>query len=180
LLKEIWSLNDEDNLRTARAFLKAGANINAIHEIPDDQEIFPASSLWYALARGKNPRLARFLLSSGASPDYCLFTVVRSDDLSLVRLVLKAGSNTELRGHGETPLVYAARLGHEAIAVAPSRREPMPQRATRMDAQRWTTPAVTNLRQLRLSCSVQTTSDKHLPRIRIIMNSIELVRKVTP
>ncbi|HEY8515397.1 MAG TPA: hypothetical protein VIS07_07780, partial [Candidatus Binatia bacterium] len=40
-----------------------------------------------------------------------------SNDLETARLLLKAGARTELRFDGETPLLYAARLGREALIL---------------------------------------------------------------
>jgi ankyrin repeat protein len=104
-------------VQTAKALLDAGANINAVHEIPDDNEIFPATALWYAVARGLNRELVKFLLGAGANPDHCLWAVVWSSDLETARLLLKAGSQTELKFGGETPLLYAARLGREPLIL---------------------------------------------------------------
>ena len=101
------------SIATARELLKAGVDINAVQEIPDDDEVFPATPLWYALARGRNANLTRFLLKAGANPDNCLWTVIWSKEPELVRLLLDAGSKTEVRFDGETPLIYAARLARE-------------------------------------------------------------------
>ncbi|HEV7671767.1 MAG TPA: hypothetical protein VGS22_24870 [Thermoanaerobaculia bacterium] len=101
------------SVATARELLKAGADLNAVHEIPDHGEIFPATPLWYALARGRNGSLAEFLLQQGADPDHCLWTVIWFDEAEWVRKLLAAGSKTEIRAEGATPLIYAARLGRE-------------------------------------------------------------------
>ena len=101
------------SIATVRELLGAGADINTVHEIPDDEEVFPATPLWYALARGRNVKLAQFLLKAGANPDNCLWTVIWSKEPELVRMLLDAGSRTEVRFDGETPLIYAARLGRE-------------------------------------------------------------------
>jgi uncharacterized protein len=101
------------SLATARALLRAGADINAVHEIPDGREIFPATPLWYALARGRNGELARLLLKAGADPNNCLWTVIWSKEPELVRLLLRAGASPNVRFDGETPLIYAARLARE-------------------------------------------------------------------
>jgi ankyrin repeat protein len=61
--------------------------------------------------------LARFFLKSGANPDNCLWTVIWSKEPELVRLLLDAGSRTEVRFDGETPLIYAARLGRERAVL---------------------------------------------------------------
>jgi uncharacterized protein len=101
------------SLATARALLRAGADINAVHEIPDGREIFPATPLWYALARGRNGQLARLLVRAGADPNNCLWTVIWSKEPDLLRLLLRAGARPNDRFDGETPLIYAARLARE-------------------------------------------------------------------
>lgn len=103
------------SIATATALLRAGAKLDAIHEIPDDGEIFRATPLWYAVARGKNLPLVKALLQAGANPDHCLWAAVWADDEPMILALLKAGSRTELRFDGETPLLYAARLGREAV-----------------------------------------------------------------
>lgn len=105
------------SLAAAREVLNAGAELDAVHEIPDDKEVFRATPLWYALARGRNGELARFLLKAGANPDNCLWTVIWTKEPELVRLLLDAGSRTEVRFDGETPLIYAARLGREKAVL---------------------------------------------------------------
>jgi len=106
------------SVATARTLLDAGAELDAVQPIPDDGEIFPATPLWYAVARGRNPDLVRFLLGNGANPDYCLWATAWANDVALTRLLLQAGARTELRFAGETPLVYAARLGREPVILA--------------------------------------------------------------
>jgi ankyrin repeat protein len=101
------------SIATARALIAAGEDVNVVHEIPDDGEMFPATPLWYALAWGRNLPLTKALLESGARPDWCLWTVVWSDEVIPLRLLLAAGSRTDLTFDGETPLLYAARLGRE-------------------------------------------------------------------
>jgi ankyrin repeat protein len=103
------------SIATVRALLTAGADINAVHEIPDDGEIFPATALWHAVAWGRNRPLALELLRRGASPEPCLFAVTWADDAPMARMLLKAGARTGLRSDGETPLHYAARLGREKV-----------------------------------------------------------------
>jgi ankyrin repeat protein len=110
----------------------AGADVNAIHEIPDDGEVFPATALWYALVLGRNRALGAYLLARGSSPDHCLFGLVYADDLKAAKLVRRHGAQLDELGHGETPLIYAIRhsrvrmtewlLREGADARAPDRR----------------------------------------------------------
>jgi len=96
-------------LATARALIAAGADVNAIHEIPDDGEIFPATALWHALVWGRNRPLGAYLLARGSDPNHCLFGLVWNDDLAAAKLVRRYGALLDEFGHGETPLIYAAR-----------------------------------------------------------------------
>lgn len=115
--RAVESANDPAKaaIATATALLEAGADLDAVQEIADDGEIFPATPLWYAVARGKNLPLVKALLKAGANPDHCLWAAAWANDAAMIKALLKAGSRTELRFAGETPLVYAARLGREAV-----------------------------------------------------------------
>jgi ankyrin repeat protein len=96
-------------IATARALLKAGADVNAMHPIQDDGEVFPATALWYALAWGRNPALATIFLKLKADPNHCMFALVFADDLSSAKLLRRYKAEIDEVGHGETPLIYAAR-----------------------------------------------------------------------
>jgi ankyrin repeat protein len=98
------------SVATAKALLAAGASLDAVQEIPDNGELFPAHPLWHAIARGNNRTLARFLLRAGANPDYCLWAVVWSDDVVTAKLLRQYGADLDLTFHSETPLLYATRL----------------------------------------------------------------------
>lgn len=103
------------SIATAMALIRAGADVNAVHEIPDDGDVFPATPLWYAVARGTNLPLVNALLRAGANPDNCLWAAVWANDQRLLKVLLNAGSRTELTFDGQTPLIYAARLGRELV-----------------------------------------------------------------
>ncbi len=105
------------SIETAKALLDAGFDVNVVQEIPDDGEIFAANPLWHAVGRGRNRELAQFLLTAGAHPDPSLWTVVWSNDLEALKMLLAAGAHTGARFDGETPLIYAARLGREGCLL---------------------------------------------------------------
>lgn len=96
-------------IATAKVLVEAGAAVNAVQPIPDDGEIFPATALWYALARGRNRPLASYLLKRGADPNNCMFALVYADDLTSAKLVRRHGAEIDEVFGGETPLIYAAR-----------------------------------------------------------------------
>lgn len=104
-----------DSLRVAKALLKAGADPNAVHDIPDEGGSFKATPLWYAVGWGRNPGLVKVLLEAGAAPRGCLVECVLSDDLETARTLVKAGAPLDEKRDGETPLACARRLGKPAF-----------------------------------------------------------------
>jgi len=103
-------------LATARVLVEAGAEVNAVREIRDDGEIFPATALWHALVLGRNPALGRYLLAQGSDPNHCLHGLVYADDLASAKLVRRYGAQLDELGLGETPLIYAIR--HTRVRMA--------------------------------------------------------------
>ena len=92
------------------ALLEAGAGLEIAVPMDEDEGDFRATPLWYAVSRGENLPLVRFLLSRGSDPSYSLWAAVWRDDASLCRHLLKAKPRLNLRAHGETPIFCAARL----------------------------------------------------------------------
>lgn len=104
------SKDDPSGLKTVAALLKAGAGLEDIVPMDEDEGDFRANPLWYAVARGENLPLVRFLIKRGADASFSLWAAVWRDDPVLCRALLAAGPRLNLRAHGETPLFYAARL----------------------------------------------------------------------
>lgn len=104
------SRNPEDGIAILQRLMDAGADLEAIHPIPDGDEIFPANALWYAVAHGSNRPLAAFLLNKGLSPDHCLWAVVWNKDANLCALLLEHKPSLDIAFDGETPLFYSVRL----------------------------------------------------------------------
>ncbi len=104
------AMGEAEGLRTAAALLEAGAGLEAEAPMDEDEGDFRATPLWYAVARGENLPLVRYLLRQGADPSYSLWAVVWRDDDVVCRELLKYRPRLDLRAHGETPIFYAARL----------------------------------------------------------------------
>lgn len=100
----------KDALPIAKALLQTGAELEAVREIGEKGDIFPATPLWYAVARGRNLPLAKFMLARGAKSDWCLWAVVWNEDIPLLDALLKTKPKLDLIAEGETPLIYAVRL----------------------------------------------------------------------
>ena len=140
------SSEDPNGLKTVAALLKAGAGLEDVVPMDEDEGDFRANPLWYAVARGENLPLARDLIKRGADASYSLWAAVWRDDAVLCRALLSAKPRLNLRAHGETPLFYAARLkrlktlallldagadpaiaddrGRDAVSIARARRLP--------------------------------------------------------
>lgn len=138
--------HDPNGLKTVSALLKAGAGLEDIVSMDEDEGDFRANPLWYAVARGENLPLVRFLIKRGADASHSLWAAVWRDAAVLCRALLSAKPRLNLRAHGETPLFYAARLqrlktlvllldagadpaiaddrGRDAVAIARARRLP--------------------------------------------------------
>jgi hypothetical protein len=86
-----------------KLLLKSGTNINSIHEIPGNCEVFPATPLWYAYTRGRNERLFTYLLSRGADPDHCMFAIAWYNDVPSANLFKKYGAKIDEAAGGNTP-----------------------------------------------------------------------------
>jgi ankyrin repeat protein len=103
------------SLSVARALLGAGADVNAVHDIPDEEGSFKATPLWYAVAWGRNANLVKLLLGAGASPKGCLWACVWANDFEMAKTLVKAGAPLDEVINGQTPLAYATRTKKAAF-----------------------------------------------------------------
>jgi uncharacterized protein len=103
-------LAEPNGLKTVATLLKANADLEQAVPMDEDEGDFRATPLWYAVARGENLPLVKFLLQRGANASYSLWAAVWRDDGPLCRALLKSSPELNLRAHGETPIFYAARL----------------------------------------------------------------------
>jgi uncharacterized protein len=103
-------LGESDGTETVATLLKAGADLELTAPMDEDEGDFRATPLWYAVARGENLPLVRFLLAQGADASTSLWAAVWRDDDEMCRELLKSKPGLNLRAHGETPIFYAARL----------------------------------------------------------------------
>ena len=106
-------LGEPNGIKTVSALLEGGAGLEAevpMEEDEEDEEDFRATPLWFAVSRGENLPLVRFLLKRGADASYSLWATVWRDDAVLCRNLLATKPRLDLKAHGETPILYAARL----------------------------------------------------------------------
>ena len=94
--------DDPAKSATALAILKllltSGMDIDAPHRIDEKNcETFPAAPLWYAYTRGRNEKLYKYLLKSGAEPNGCWWAIAWYDDVAAAKLFIKHGANIHIR-----------------------------------------------------------------------------------
>ena len=109
-VKPAPGLGEPHGIRTVTVLLECGAGLEDAVPMDEEEGDFRATPLWYALSRGENPALVRFLLKRGADASYPLWATVWRDDAVLCRELLKTKPRLDLRAHGETPIFYATRL----------------------------------------------------------------------
>ena len=104
------------SLSILQLLLEKGMDMNAIHEIRENDGIFPATPLWYAYARGKNKLVYTWLLENGAKPDNCMFAIAWQNDAAGAELFRKHGAPiTDAKG-AHSPFLAALNWGKVRVA----------------------------------------------------------------
>jgi len=101
-------LGEPNCIKTVTALLDAGAALEGFVPMDEDERDFRANPLWYAVSRGRNLPLVRFLLKRGADASYSLWSVVFQDHAEMCRALLETKPRLDLVAHGETPIILAA------------------------------------------------------------------------
>lgn len=97
----------EKSLLILQTLLKNGMDMNSIHRIEEECDFFPATPLWYAYAKGRNKKLYRWLLESGAKPDNCMFAIAWNDDVEAAEMFQKHGAKIQDPSGKDTPFTAA-------------------------------------------------------------------------
>jgi hypothetical protein len=108
-VKPVKGFGEPDGIRTVTALLMAGADLEAHVPMPEGEGDFRANAVWYAVSRGENLPLVKFLLKRGGDPSYSLWAATFRDNTEMLKALLAARPRLNLRAHGETPIFYAAR-----------------------------------------------------------------------
>lgn len=101
------------SLALARRLLDAGLDVNAPAFV---EGAFQATSLWYAISRGSNLPLARFLLTHGSSPENCLWAAAFGENLEAIDLLVRSGASVDPVTEDETPFLGAIKWSRFAGA----------------------------------------------------------------
>jgi ankyrin repeat protein len=78
--------------------------------------VFQATPLWYAISRGRNLPLARFLLKRGSTPEHCLWAAGFADDVEAIDLLVRSGASLDPVTEDETPFLGAIKWSRFAAA----------------------------------------------------------------
>lgn len=95
-----------DAVKLAALLLDQGIDVN---EPAFTEGNWEATPLWYAVGRGRNLPLARFLLESGSTPEHCLWSASFQEDTAFIKLLVEAGASLEAVAENETPLCGAVK-----------------------------------------------------------------------
>jgi len=94
------------SLALARLLLDRGFDVNEPAFV-EEGGAFKATPLWYALSRGRNLPLAKFLLKRGSTPENCLWTAGFDDNVEAIDLLVKAGARLDPVVEDATPFLSA-------------------------------------------------------------------------
>jgi ankyrin repeat protein len=101
------------SLALARRFLDAGLDVNGPAFV---EGVFQATPLWYAISRGRNLPLARFLLKRGSTPEHCLWAAGFADNVEAIDLLVRSGASLDPVTEDETPFLGAIKWSRFAAA----------------------------------------------------------------
>lgn len=99
---------------TARVLIAAGLGLDDAAFTEGNG--WQATPLWFAVARGRNLKLAVCLLDEGGSPEYCMHAAAHRSDLKAIRLLLDHGASVDPATHPDTPLLDSLRGGRFDVA----------------------------------------------------------------
>ena len=72
---------------------RCGLDADLAYEIEDEDSVFPATPLWFALSKQSNLELGRWLLEQGARPNHCVFAVAFDGNIEGAELLNEYGAD---------------------------------------------------------------------------------------
>lgn len=102
---ETRGLRAADSIKMADVLLDTSLDLNGA---AFTEGKWKATPLWYAIAHGKNLKLAQYLLDRGADPEHCMWAAAYNNSAEQVRLLVRGGAVVDPPG-GETPFMFAVK-----------------------------------------------------------------------
>lgn len=102
---EARGLGAADSIKMAGVLLDASLDLDGA---AFTEGTWKATPLWYAIAHGKNLKLAKYLLDRGADPEHCMWAAAYNNSAEQVRLLVRAGALVDPPA-GETPFMFAVK-----------------------------------------------------------------------
>ena len=97
------------SIECSEFLLNQNLDVNATQPIPEGDEVFHASPLWYAVSWQSNEELTAFLLGRGADPNPAVFAALWGGNLTICELLDKHGADWNQQFEGYTPLMEMIR-----------------------------------------------------------------------
>jgi ankyrin repeat protein len=97
-------LKASDSIALASLLIDRGLGVNTPAFTEGEWQATP---LWYAIARGRNRKLAEFLLERGSTPAHCLWAASFNGDYDAMRLLVAHGANPNARHPEGSPFMGA-------------------------------------------------------------------------
>lgn len=102
--REVKPGEEAASIATAKVLLKHGFDMSAPAFTEGD---WKATPVWFCISRGRNLKLAEFLLKRGADPNHALWAASFNEDRAAIRLLVKHGADLEAVAEDSTPLLGA-------------------------------------------------------------------------
>lgn len=102
----LWKTRGIDAAVECARFLvdDCALTVDQVHEIPEHDEVFHATPLWYATAQQQNTELVEFLLTRGADPQPAVFAATFANSQSICELLGEYGANWDTTFGGLAPI----------------------------------------------------------------------------
>jgi uncharacterized protein len=94
-------VSESASARVVELLLESGLDVESTL-VADE---YPCNSVWFAVARGRNPTLVKLLVKQGATPRG-LFAAGWHDDVKMVKLLISLGATVDERAEDETPFLH--------------------------------------------------------------------------
>lgn len=97
--------SESDSVDCARYAIERGVEIDHAQPIPEGDDVFDATALWWSVAWQQNHQLIEMLLSEGADPSPCVFAASFAGDMQTCELLHQYNADWNTKVENRTPLM---------------------------------------------------------------------------